>query len=119
MLTSMSYKKRHTFALQYKYWMVTGVFAGSDRKTNNHETSLALNKMERQWDSLSYVFGYFFPVESAFHSCAFLSIVTEQIHPYLVTVYSKKDAVRLKDKATCHVAKIILVSPLTFKLLKP
>ncbi|GBM02146.1 Transposable element Tcb2 transposase [Araneus ventricosus] len=56
------------------------------------------------WHALSPLI----PVEGTLNSCAYLSIIADQVHPYMATVYPENDGMFQQDNATCHVSKIVL-----------
>ncbi|GBN95391.1 hypothetical protein AVEN_241689-1 [Araneus ventricosus] len=60
------------------------------------------------WGMFSWhALGPLIPVEGTLNSCAYLSIVADQVHPYMATVYPENDGAFQQDNATCHVSKIV------------
>ncbi|GBM81412.1 hypothetical protein AVEN_250806-1 [Araneus ventricosus] len=55
----------------------------------------------------SHALGPLILVEGTLNSCAYLSIVADQVHPYMATVYPANNDVFQLDNATYHVSKIV------------
>ncbi|GBO00022.1 hypothetical protein AVEN_41626-1 [Araneus ventricosus] len=96
MLTSVHRKKHRAFALQHKHWTLEQwkKVAFSD------ESRFLLHRIDGCWRTL-------IPVEGTLNSYAYLSIVADQVHPYVATVYPANDGLFQQDNATCHVSKIV------------
>ncbi|GBN03595.1 Transposable element Tcb2 transposase [Araneus ventricosus] len=133
MLTSVHRKKRRAFALQHKHWTLEQwekvAFSDESRFLLHwidgrwricRETSE--NKLpetivgRRQggggnvmvWVMFSWhALGPLNRVEGTLNSCVYLSIVADQVHPYMATMYPANDGVFQQDNATCHVSKIV------------
>ncbi|GBN91772.1 hypothetical protein AVEN_21218-1 [Araneus ventricosus] len=54
-----------------------------------------------------HALGPLIPVEGTLNSCAYLSIVAYQVHPYMATVYLANDGVFQQDNVTFRVSKIV------------
>lgn len=49
------------------------------------------------------------PVEHSFSATACLSIVADQVHPFIVTICQSYDGYIQHDNAACHKARVIIV----------
>ena len=47
------------------------------------------------------------PIEHRLNATAYLSIVTDHIHPFMTTVYQSSDGYFQQDNVSCHKAQII------------
>ncbi len=47
------------------------------------------------------------PIEHRLNTTAYLSIVVDQVHPFMTTVYPSSDSYFQQDNAPCHKAQII------------
>ncbi|GBN42181.1 Transposable element Tcb1 transposase [Araneus ventricosus] len=132
-LTSVHHKKRRAFALQHKHWTLEQrkkvAFSDESRfllywidgrcriycETSGNKLPETIVGCQQggggsvmvwvmfPWHAL----GPLIPVEGTLNSCAYLSIVADQVHPYMATVYPANDGVFRQDNATCHVSKIV------------
>ncbi len=54
-----------------------------------------------------HTLGPFVPIEHQLNATAFLSIVADNVHPFMTTVYPSSDGYFQQDNAPCHKAQII------------
>ncbi len=60
------------------------------------------------WGIFSWhTFGPLVTIEHRLNATVYLSIVTDQVHPFMTTVYPSSDGYFQQDKAPCHKAQII------------
>ncbi|GBL85077.1 hypothetical protein AVEN_221308-1 [Araneus ventricosus] len=137
MLTTVNRKKRCAFALQHKHWTLEQwekvAFSVESRfllhwnhgrwriRRETSENKLPGTIIGCQqggggsvmvWVMFSlHALGPLIPVEGTLNSCAYLSIVADQVHPYLATVYPANDGVFQQDNATCMCPKLSVHGP--------
>ncbi len=60
------------------------------------------------WGIFSWhTLGPLVPIENCLNATAYLSIVTDHVHPFMTTVYPSSDGYFPQDNAACHKAQII------------
>ncbi len=60
------------------------------------------------WGMFSWhTLGILVPIEHRLNATAYLSIVTDHVHPFMTTVYPSSDGYFQQDNAPCHKAEII------------
>ncbi|GBL88493.1 hypothetical protein AVEN_159081-1 [Araneus ventricosus] len=127
MFTSVHRKKRRAFALQHKHWILEQLkkVAFSDesrfllhlmdgrwrirRETSENKLTETIVGRQQGAGGSVIVWGIFswhyldplIPLEGNLNSCAYLSIVADQVHPYMATVYPANDGVFQQDNAMC------------------
>ncbi|GBN99020.1 hypothetical protein AVEN_23185-1 [Araneus ventricosus] len=133
MLASVHRKKRRAFALQHKHWTleqwekvafpdescfllhrIDGRWRMRQETSENKLPETIVGHQQDEggivmvWCMFSWhALGPLIPVEGTLNSCAYLSIVADQVHPYMATVYPENDGAFQQDNATCHVSKIV------------
>ncbi|GBM99369.1 hypothetical protein AVEN_243055-1 [Araneus ventricosus] len=129
----MHRKKRGAFALQHKHWTLEHLkkvpFSDESRFLLHRNDGRWCTRLETSENKLPETIvgchqsvggsvmvwvmfpwqnlGPLIPVECTLNSCAYLSIVANQIHHYMATVYPANDGVFQQDNATCHVSKSV------------